>query len=94
MKAALVQSPAGSRIGSSGSLTSLGQGQSRGDQVAAGVPAQDPLWGCAGLGGAPEQPAARTRSLSGPSNLSAGETSPWTGAAVQGSLQASLQALW
>ena len=91
MKAALLQSPAGSRGGSSSSLTSAGQGQPRGDQAAAGVPAQDPLWGGAGLGGALEQPAAPSGSLLGPSNLGTVEARPWAG---QGTLQASLQDLW
>ena len=87
MKTALVQSPAGSRVGSSSSLTSAGQGQSRGDQAAAEVPAQDLLWGGAGLGVAPEQPAAHSRPLSGPSSLGAVETSQ-AAAVVQGTLQA------
>ena len=93
MKAALMQSPAGSRGGSSSSLTSAGQGQSRGDPAAAGVPAQETLWGSAGLGAAPEQPAARGGFLPGPSNLCAAKASPWAGAAVQETLQASLEAL-
>ena len=93
MKAALMQSPAGSRGGSSSSLTSAGQGQSRGDAAAAGAPAQDPLWGGAGLGAAPEQPATRGGSLPGPSNLGAAEASLWAGAAVQETLQASREAL-
>eukprot|EP00891_Asterochloris_glomerata_P004889 jgi/Astpho2/4889/Aster-x0653 len=82
MKAALLQSSAGSRGGSSSSLASAGQGQCRGDQAAAGAPAQDPLWGGAGLGGASEQPAASSGSLPGPSVLGTAEASPLAGAAA------------
>ena len=94
MKAALLQSSAGSRGGSSSSLASAGQGQCRGDQAAAGAPAQDPLWGGAGLGGASEQPAASSGSLPGPSVLGTAEASPLAGAAVQETLQASPGTLW